>query len=126
MKRTIETSELIKHRIKYSVPARMIKMEQAIIQKDFRTFAEHTMKDSNQMHAVCLDAYPPCVYMNDISLAVTDLVHSYNEAIGDTKVMIESTTFIKFSYSAKFQLNMYFSFRLHIPLMPDQMQLCIY
>ena len=67
-------------------PERMKRMEQAIVEKDFKTFAEHTMKDSNQMHAVCLDAYPPFVYMNDVSHAIVDLVHAYNEAVNEVKV----------------------------------------
>ncbi|CAK9797585.1 Diphosphomevalonate decarboxylase [Anthophora quadrimaculata] len=86
MKRTMETSDLVKHRIKHVVPDRMNKMEQAIIKKDFKTFAEHTMKDSNQMHAICLDTYPPVIYLNEISYALIDLVHLYNEAVNDTKV----------------------------------------
>ncbi|XP_017792223.1 PREDICTED: diphosphomevalonate decarboxylase [Habropoda laboriosa] len=86
MKRTMETSDLLKHRIKHVVPERVNKMERAIMEKDFKTFAEHTMKDSNQMHAVCLDSYPPFTYMNEISHVLVDLVHLYNEAVNDTKV----------------------------------------
>lgn len=44
------------------------------------------MKDSNQFHAVCLDTYPPCVYMNDISHSVVEFVHKYNIMCGQTKV----------------------------------------
>lgn len=86
MKRSMETSELLRHRIKNVVPERTDKMQQAIIEKDFKTFAELTMKDSNQFHAVCLDTYPPCTYMNDISHAITNLLHSYNDAMDDIKV----------------------------------------
>lgn len=85
MKRTVETSDLLKHRIKH-IPEIANKMEEAIIEKDFETFAELTMRDSNQLHAVCLDAYPPCTYMNDISHAVVDLIHSYNAAVNGIKV----------------------------------------
>ncbi|XP_071878410.1 mevalonate diphosphate decarboxylase [Bombus fervidus] len=86
MKRTMETSDLVQYRIKHVIPERIKKMEQAIVEKDFKIFAEHTMKDSNQMHAVCLDAYPPFVYMNDVSHAIVDLVHAYNEAVNEVKV----------------------------------------
>ncbi|XP_076623411.1 mevalonate diphosphate decarboxylase [Colletes latitarsis] len=86
MKRGMETSELLKHRVKHIVPEMANKMQQAIIDKDFKTFAELTMKDSNQLHAVTLDTYPPCVYMNDISHAIADLIHSYNDAINDIRV----------------------------------------
>lgn len=54
--------------------------------KDFEKFGEITMKDSNQFHACCLDTYPPCIYMNDISHAVVEFVHKYNEFHGEIKV----------------------------------------
>ncbi|XP_070523149.1 diphosphomevalonate decarboxylase isoform X2 [Cardiocondyla obscurior] len=85
MKRSMETSELLQHRIKH-VPERVNKMQQAIIEKDFKNFAELTMKDSNQFHAVCLDSYPPCIYMNNISNSIINLVHSYNDAVNNVKV----------------------------------------
>nr|XP_003702160.1 PREDICTED: diphosphomevalonate decarboxylase [Megachile rotundata] len=86
MKRTMETSELLKHRVKHVVPERANRIQQAIIEKDFKTFAELTMKESNQLHAVNLDTYPPNIYMNDISHAIVELVHLYNEAVHDVKV----------------------------------------
>ncbi|XP_011163916.1 diphosphomevalonate decarboxylase isoform X1 [Solenopsis invicta] len=86
MRRSIETSELLKYRIKHVVPERANKMQQAIIEKDFKSFAELTMKDSNQFHAVCLDTYPPCIYTNDISNSIMNLVHSYNDAVNDVKI----------------------------------------
>lgn len=86
MKRSIETSEFLQHRIMHVVPERANKMQQAIINKDFKSFAELTMKDSNQFHAVCLDTYPPCIYMNDISNSIINFVHSYNDAVNDIRV----------------------------------------
>ncbi|XP_014487134.1 PREDICTED: diphosphomevalonate decarboxylase [Dinoponera quadriceps] len=86
MRRSMETSEFLQHRIANVVPERADKMERAIIEKDFKIFAELTMKDSNQIHAVCLDTYPPCTYMNDISYSIADFVHSYNDAVDDVKV----------------------------------------
>ncbi|XP_050458714.1 diphosphomevalonate decarboxylase [Cataglyphis hispanica] len=86
MKRSMETSQFLQYRITHTVLERANKMQQAIIEKDFKTFAELTMKDSNQMHAVCLDTYPPCVYMNNISNSIINLIHSYNEAVNDMKV----------------------------------------
>jgi diphosphomevalonate decarboxylase len=59
---------------------------QAITGKDFETFADITMKDSNQFHAVCLDTFPPNVYMNDTSHTIVNLIHAYNSASGKTKV----------------------------------------
>lgn len=86
MKRSIETSTLLQYRIMRVVPERANKMQQAIIEKDFKSFAELTMKDSNQFHAVCLDTYPPCIYMNNISNSIMNLIHSYNDAVNDVKV----------------------------------------
>ncbi|XP_076650046.1 mevalonate diphosphate decarboxylase [Halictus rubicundus] len=86
MKRGMETSELLRYRVKHIIPEAANKMHKAIIEKDFKSFAELTMKDSNSMHATTLDTYPPCVYLNNISHAVIDLIHSYNNAVNDTKV----------------------------------------
>nr|XP_050847794.1 diphosphomevalonate decarboxylase isoform X1 [Vespula vulgaris] len=86
MKRTVDTSELLHYRAKYVVPERTEKIQTAIMNKDFSTFAELTMKDSNQLHAVCLDSYPPIIYMNDISFAIINLIHSYNTVVNDIKV----------------------------------------
>ncbi|XP_066592708.1 diphosphomevalonate decarboxylase isoform X2 [Prorops nasuta] len=86
MKRGVISSELLKYRVEHIMPKRVEEMEQALLNKDFKSFAEITMKDSNQMHAVTLDTYPPCCYMNDISHKIIDLVHSYNAAVNNVKV----------------------------------------
>ncbi|KZT58859.1 mevalonate pyrophosphate decarboxylase [Calocera cornea HHB12733] len=77
MQRTVETSPLIQERIRL-VPARMAEMERAIAAQDFDAFAQLTMKDSNNFHAVCLDTSPPIFYMNDVSRALVALVHEFN------------------------------------------------
>ncbi|KAJ2725734.1 diphosphomevalonate decarboxylase [Coemansia sp. Benny D115] len=82
MQTTVETSELFAQRVKTVVPERMARMKRAIAERDFATFAEITMKDSNQFHAVCLDTYPPISYMNDTSRAIAAIVHAYNEVQG--------------------------------------------
>ncbi|GAB0089311.1 Diphosphomevalonate decarboxylase [Sergentomyia squamirostris] len=86
MSRSVKTSALIDFRAKNCVPKRVQDISKAIQEKDFQTFAEITMKDSNQFHAICLDTYPPCVYLNDVSHAIIDLIHRYNAAAGSTKV----------------------------------------
>lgn len=86
MRIAAETSELLKHRIKYCVPKRTEEIIEAIKQRNFPKFAEITMKDTNQFHAVCLDSYPPCVYMTDISHLVSHVIHQYNEISGSIKV----------------------------------------
>ncbi|KAG0360480.1 diphosphomevalonate decarboxylase [Podila minutissima] len=78
MQLTVKTSPLLQERIKNVVPQRMDEMIAAIKDKDFPKFAELTMRDSNQFHAVCLDTYPPIFYMNDISRAIIRIITEYN------------------------------------------------
>lgn len=85
MQHTIQTSPLMKERIQV-VPGRMERMKTAILERDFQTFAELTMKDSNQFHAVCLDTYPPIFYLNDTSRAIIRLIHAYNASAPDGKL----------------------------------------
>merc|ERR1712131_468015 len=70
MRSSVKTSELIKYRAQYSVPTRTDKIMTAIEERDFQTFADITIRDSNQFHAICQDTFPPCVYMNQTSDAV--------------------------------------------------------
>ncbi|KAI9503357.1 diphosphomevalonate decarboxylase [Coemansia spiralis] len=82
MQTTVETSDLFAERVRNVVPKRMAAMEKAIAERDFGTFAEITMRDSNQFHAVCLDTYPPISYMNDVSRSIASIVHAFNTARG--------------------------------------------
>jgi diphosphomevalonate decarboxylase len=66
MSTSVATSELLKHRAASIVDRRMEAIEKAYLAKDFATFGQITMADSNQFHATCLDTYPPIFYMNDI------------------------------------------------------------
>lgn len=86
MKRSVETSDLIHHRAEKVVPERCVEMRKAIAEKNFEKFAELTMRDSNQFHAIAQDTYPPIRYMNDVSWSIVGLVHGYNEFVGSTKV----------------------------------------
>ncbi|KAG9305079.1 hypothetical protein G9A89_007719 [Geosiphon pyriformis] len=80
MQSTVNSSELLKHRITHVVPNRMVKIENAILARDFQTFAEITMRDSNQFHAVCLDTFPPIFYLNDVSRAIIQLLTELNKS----------------------------------------------
>jgi diphosphomevalonate decarboxylase len=77
MQETVETSELFQQRINL-VPKRIKEMEDAIKRKDFNSFAELTMKDSNQFHACCADTYPPIFYLNEISKVIIRVITLYN------------------------------------------------
>jgi len=78
MENTARTSELLKCRVA-GVPKKMARMEKAILEKDFATLAEITMRDSNNMHATMLESWPPVVYMNDSAHEVVAKIHDYNE-----------------------------------------------
>lgn len=86
MKNTMETSSLLQHRVTEIVPHRLIALKNVILQKDFCAFAEICMKESNQLHAVCLDTYPPLFYMNDASHEIVKLVNWYNKECGSIRL----------------------------------------
>eukprot|EP00727_Mastigamoeba_balamuthi_P007302 m51a1_g3192 hypothetical protein (400) ;mRNA; f:445012-446519 len=81
MNRTARTSELMKARLD-CVPRRIDALRKAIASKDFASLAEVTMRDSNQFHAVCLDTYPPILYLSDTSRAVIRIITALNEMAG--------------------------------------------
>lgn len=82
MQATVETSSLFQKRAREVVPERMKSMERAIRERDFGSFAELTMSDSNSFHATCLDTRPPIFYMNDVSRAAIKTVEAINERAG--------------------------------------------
>ncbi|MGH0153433.1 UNVERIFIED_CONTAM: hypothetical protein FKN15_066718 [Acipenser sinensis] len=86
MQTSVQTSPILKYRAESVVPERMKEMIAAIRRRDFETFGELTMKDSNQFHATCLDTYPPIFYLNDVSKRIISLVHRYNTYYGRTRL----------------------------------------
>jgi len=85
MRRSTDTSDLIVLR-DLVTQKRIERITRAIKEKDLPAFAEVTMKDSNQFHAVCLDSYPPIKYMNETSWEVIKMVHKYNDSKNAVKV----------------------------------------
>jgi len=83
MRNSVKTSELLKYRAEYSVPPRTDTIVKAIEERDFQSFADITIRDSNQFHAICQDTYPPCVYMNQTSHSVSSMVHQINDHFGE-------------------------------------------
>ncbi len=73
------TSPLLAHRASSVVQPRLEQLEKAYLDKDFETFGQLTMKDSNQFHAICQDTYPPIFYMNDVSKSIIRLCSIINE-----------------------------------------------
>lgn len=82
MQISVKTSKLLQYRADHIVPGVMSSMRDAILNRNFDQFAELTMKDSNQMHAVHLDTFPPVSYLTDTSHAVIRLVHALNKHFG--------------------------------------------
>jgi diphosphomevalonate decarboxylase len=56
----------------------------AIDRRDFARLAELAMRESNQLHALCMDSYPPIVYHNDTSKEIMAALHRLNELEGRT------------------------------------------
>lgn len=86
MQNSVHTSTLITTRATKVVPQRMVAMTDAIKKRDYQSFAEITMRDSNQFHAIALDTWPPIKYMSDLSFEIVRLVHSVNDYYGTHKL----------------------------------------
>ena len=82
MQLSCQTSSLIKYRAENVVPDHCDQIQKAINERNFDKFAEITMKDSNQFHAICQDTYPPIRYMNDTSWSIVNLIHFINHSFG--------------------------------------------
>lgn len=86
MQRSMETSQLLNHRVLNIVEDRIRGAKQAILDKNFPMLAEIMMKDSNQLHAICLDTFPPLQYLSSVSHTIINLVHAYNNACGSIRL----------------------------------------
>ena len=80
------TSDFLKYRVSTSLPNTLIEMKNAIDNRDFPKFARLVIKESNQLHAVCLDTYPSVMYLNDVSFKIIDFVTEFNKAMKTEKV----------------------------------------
>ncbi len=81
MKQTVETSMLYRNRPQ--IAEQMTdRLAEAIEERDFDTLADITMRESNSLHAVMMDTYPPIIYLNDVSRAVIGAVNELNESEG--------------------------------------------
>jgi len=78
---TPRTSRLYDLRPKIA-EAEVKEAETAIRNRDFNLLAEIIMRDSNNLHAVCLDSWPPIIYLNDVSRAIIYTIHELNENHG--------------------------------------------
>ncbi len=80
--RTRASSNLYKYRADHA-EERSMRLMDALKHRDFESMAHITMRDSNSMHACCLDSYPPINYLNDDSVRIMRAVHMLNDAHGE-------------------------------------------
>ena len=78
MKQTVLTSTLYQKRLQ-DIGNILDSVRNAIRNKNFQSLAELTMKESNNLHAVCMDTWPPILYLNDNSRTVINAIHDFNE-----------------------------------------------
>ena len=79
--RTVATSRLFTQR-PVVAEANFRGAVNAVEDRDFATLSTIVMRDSNNMHATCMDAYPPIMYLNDKSREIIEAVHLLNESEG--------------------------------------------
>lgn len=84
MQLSLKTSPLMKLRIEEVVPARMAEVAAAIDAKDFARWADITMKDSDDLQAVCATTVPKIQYATQQSYSIIKLVKALNAAVGKT------------------------------------------
>eukprot|EP00794_Sanderia_malayensis_P019279 gene19279-21205_t len=85
MQQSASTSEFLKFRVSDIVPRRLEEMQKAIASKDFPSFAELTMKESNQLHSICLDTFPPITYLNQTSHRIIEFISTINDSLNVMK-----------------------------------------
>ena len=78
MQQTMKTSVLYQAGRQEFAKQNETKLLTAIATRDFPLLAEVTMRESNQLHAACLDTWPPCVYLNETSYSIMRFVHLVN------------------------------------------------
>ena len=65
-----------------SVPARLDNLKQAIVLRDFDSFANIVEEDSNLMHAVMMTSKPPLFYWQPLSLKIMEAVRLWRTRDG--------------------------------------------
>ncbi|VDM02937.1 unnamed protein product, partial [Schistocephalus solidus] len=86
MRTTMQSSCLFREARKTAVAERLPLFIKALQRCDFSALAELTMRESNALHAVCLDSWPPAIFLNETSFAVMQFVHIVNQHCGRTVV----------------------------------------
>jgi diphosphomevalonate decarboxylase len=78
---SIKTSELLKLKLDADLPQKHIdSLHKALVKRDFEQFAEIVTKESNQLHAICLDTSPAIFYMNTTSKNIANRLKDLNHS----------------------------------------------
>eukprot|EP01112_Ceratiomyxa_fruticulosa_P004573 TRINITY_DN15110_c0_g1_i2.p1 TRINITY_DN15110_c0_g1~~TRINITY_DN15110_c0_g1_i2.p1 ORF type:complete len:431 (-),score=105.10 TRINITY_DN15110_c0_g1_i2:79-1314(-) len=85
MQQSAQTSPKMKERVTTIVPYRMEKMEKAILERDFQSFGQLTMDDSDDFHSICHETVPAIHYLNDTSKKIIHLLRELNKLSGEIK-----------------------------------------
>jgi len=85
MQTTMETCSMISTRNDI-VNTRIKEIIWAFKTKSFECLAETAMRDSNMLHAMCLDTFPPIAYLSDASHSIIAFVHAFNRLRGATQL----------------------------------------
>ena len=80
MKR-IPSSELFASRLR-SVKNHIKIVREAIKEQNFEKMAVSIMRDSNNMHAVMLESWPPALYLSGTSFRIIQKIHDLNDSYG--------------------------------------------
>ncbi|KAF7237283.1 hypothetical protein EG68_11395 [Paragonimus skrjabini miyazakii] len=67
MEQTVSTSLLYQLGRVQSARINEERLLDALRKRDFPTLAEVAMRESDQLHAVCLDTWPPCLFLNAVA-----------------------------------------------------------
>lgn len=78
MIRSFNTSSMFKNRLS-KIDDKIEKVEIYVKNRNFKDLGILVMKDSNELHAVCMDSYPPILYLNDESIKITNEVMKINQ-----------------------------------------------
>ena len=77
MRRTVKTSALYVKRTE-DLQTTLKTVRSAIIKKDPVSLFQTAMRESNNMHAVMLDSWPPVMYLNNVSKEIMYAIHDLN------------------------------------------------
>ena len=86
MQQSLRTSPMMKDRIATIVPERMAAVKAAIQRRDFDTFAEIAMADSDDLQEVCRTTEPRIQYATEDSYAMIRLIRAFNAKKGHNVV----------------------------------------